>query len=473
MKFTTRFLLVFAAITALIISMSCSGRDPTGLEMARAKIDPLVFGDDYSEDVYFQAFFQTNYTAVQVDSVYAYGGFAFDGARSLKVNVAPEGSALGGYTGGVLTSIASRDLADFNALTFYARSDAAITLNEVGFGNDNTGTSLYGTSRIEDPSRQLRGIALTRDWTFFVVPIPSPSKLISERGLFTFAEGVEAAYPDGYDIWFDEIRFAKLDNITIVSSSFPSVSGQYFIGSTVTLQGATTTFNVDGDVFNVAHSPDYYEFVSSDPSVAIVKRGEVRVVGTGSANITATLQDVAVNGTVTLTGNVPPSAPAPSPTVPAGDVISLFSDVYDDVPVDTWRANWGGVTTQVQDYEVAGNDSKMYSSLNWVGIEFRNPEVDASAMTYFHLDIYAPEGTNFKVKLVSFPPELSRSVETLDLVLDANSTPAFNAGTWSSLEIPLTEFQLPVSWDWAHIGQLVLSSSDAKLVLVDNLYWHK
>ncbi|MBK8015320.1 MAG: hypothetical protein IPK20_00555 [Betaproteobacteria bacterium] len=39
--------------------------------------------------------------------------------------------------------------ADFNALTFYAKSSVVSTLNEVGFGNDNTGTSVYSAGARE------------------------------------------------------------------------------------------------------------------------------------------------------------------------------------------------------------------------------------------------------------------------------------------------------------------------------------
>ncbi len=49
--------------------------------------------------------------------------------------------------------------------------------------------------------------------------------------------------------------------------------------------------------------------------------------------------------------------------------------------------------------------------------------------------------------------------------------PAFAAGGWSSLEIPMANFGFTVPVD--NIGQLVLSSSDAPLVLVDNIYWHR
>ena len=185
-------LFALAAISLLVLTAGCSDRNPAGLETARATIDPLVFDDDYGEDVYFQAFLDTHLGAVELDSVYAFAGYAPDGARSLKITVPPEGSALGAYSGGVLTSSGSRDLADFNALTFYARADEPIQFDVVGFGNDNTGTSLYEAGRAN--------VILSRDWTFVVIPIPAPSKLIAERGLFTFAEGVEPRFPKGHEI---------------------------------------------------------------------------------------------------------------------------------------------------------------------------------------------------------------------------------------------------------------------------------
>jgi hypothetical protein len=465
-KLTTRHLLALVAIFLLAFTAGCSDRDPTSLPPAQgSNVESLVFDDAYHPDVYFQAFFQTNIWAVSIDSVYAYGGLAADGARSLKFNVAPENSALGLYTGGVLTSGGARDLAQYNALTFYARTTYPMLLDVIGFGNDNTGNSLFEAGR--------GNISLGPDWSFVVVPIPDPSKLRSERGMLTIAEALDAAHPEGYDIWLDEIRYANLGNIDIFRASMTPSNKVYFVGSTVSIDGTRTIFQIDGGFVPMDHSPGYFDYTSSDESVAVVDRGQVLVVGLGQASITATVQDSTdVLGTVTVTGLEPPSGPAPSPTLPAGDVVSLFSDEYNDSPVDTWRADWGGSTTRVEDYAIDGNNNKMYTSLNFVGIEFLTRTVDASTMTHFHMDVYAPEGTEFKVKLVSFPSETG--AQTQDLVLDETTTPAFTAGGWSSLEIPLEDFQLPeTGWDWGYIGQLVLSTGDAQLVLVDNIYFHK
>jgi len=467
-----RHLLTLTAISLLALVLGCSDRNPTGLDTARANIDPLVFDDDYSEDVYFQAFSNTHYTAVAMDSVFAYEGFAPDGSRSLKINVPAIGSALGAYAGGVLTSSGSRDLADFNALTFYARASEDISMNEAGFGNDNTGNSLYGAG--------IAGVGLNSEWAFVIIPIPNSSKLIAERGLFTFAEGAQEEYPDGYDIWVDEIRYAKLGNIEVIRPTLPSptVPEPYFIGSTVNISGTFTVFRIDGALKIVQHMPGYFDFANSNSSVAAVVGNEVQIIGEGTTTITASLEftpgdTTEVIGAITVNGYEQPTVAAIPPTLPAEDVISMYSDVYNDVLVDTWRADWGGVTTQVTDVVIAGDNNKQYSSLNWVGIDFQTELIDASDMTHLHMDVYAPEGTSFNVKLVSYP-DGSAGAQTQDLVMDDTTTPAFNKLTWCSLDIPLEDFDLPAEgWDWAYLGQMVLSSANTRLVLVDNIYFHQ
>lgn len=455
---------VLIAVSLLSLCVGCSERNTQGLEVARAPIDPLVFDDDllgFSDDatgdVYFQAFSGTHIYAVTMDSLQAQAG-----SGSMKVTVPPQDFPQGAYAGGVLTSVGSRDFADFNALTFYARSSIPSTLNVAGFGNDNTGTSLYEAGR--------SNVALTTDWTFFVIPIPNSSRLLAERGLFTFAEGWEEQAPEGHEIWFDEIRFAQLDNITDPFPIMPSALKQSFIGATVSLSGTFTRYTIDGAYVVVNHSPGYFDFVISDPTVAEVDQDKIRIVGVGNTTVNATLNGEAVGGSVLLTGYQPPAASAPAPDVPAGDVISLFSDVYQDEPVDQWNPNWGA-PTQLDDYPVAGNATKMFSGLTFAGIDFASRTLDLTSMTHLHLDVFAPAGTNFKVKTVLFDGDGGNLIEQIELVFDDASTPAFAIGEWSSLEIPLADFGFTNALD--HVAQLVISSSDARLVLVDNIYWHR
>lgn len=459
-----RLTAALAPFALLVLFTGCSERDVSTLDVARAPIDPVVFADDLVGlggngvgDVYYQPFSGTYTYAVTLDSLQARSG-----ARSLKVVVPGQDSPLGAYAGGVLTAVGARDFADFNALTFYARSSVPTTLNEAGFGNDNTGTSRYTAGR--------SNIALTTDWTFVVIPIPNPSRLIAERGLFTLAEGFETAHPEGHTIWFDEIRFAHLENIEDPFPIIPSSMKQYFVGSTVSLQGTYTRYSIDGAYVVVNHAPGYFDFTTTDPAVARLEGDEIRVVGEGNAVVNATLNGEPVGGTVLLTGFLPPDGPAPAPAQPAGDVISLFSDAYTDRTVDQWNPNWGA-PTQLADYAVDGNTTKMFTGLTFAGISFTSHTLDVTAMTHLHLDVFAPAGTDFKVKMVAFDGNDGNLVQQIELPFGADSTPAFAAGAWSSLDIPVADFGFTATLD--HVGQLVISTSDARLVLVDNIYWHR
>jgi hypothetical protein len=470
-----RQILVLSAVS-LLLTAGCEDRDPTELEVGRLSIDPVVFDNAYGDGVYFQPFFETHYLAASIDSVYAYDasrlggvGFAPDGARSWKINVPPIGSALGPYSGGVLTPAVGRDLTDYNALTFWVRSNAeGAQLNVAGFGNDNTGTSLFETSR--------GAIPLTREWTYHIVPIPDPSRFINERGLFLFAEAAEEAFPDGYDIWFDEIRFDTVDGIDLLLTQLSgqsSIVRRYFTGMRIAPGGGTSIYTYEGVNLRVDHSARFYDFTVSDPGVASVNEiGDISVTGTGPATITASLLETAARGAIRMEGYPPPTSGPARPTLPASSVISLFSDAYDDRPVDTWKADWDGVTTVYEEYSVGGDAAKLYYNMNYFGIEFLSRPVNASQMTHFHLDVYAVAGTQFEVKLQSILPG-GTELETV-VFLNAESTPAFQPGGWSSFEIPLSDFDLPEGWDWSRVSRLILgASADVQLILVDNVYWHK
>jgi hypothetical protein len=457
-KLKRAHLLVLATVPFLLLGAGCSERDPSSLDQARAPIDPLVFDDDFGADVYPQPFSNTYINAVSTDSIYAQSG-----TRSKKITIPGEGSALGAYSGGVFTSVTGRDFADFNALTLYARSSVNSVLNEAGFGNDNTGFSRFSAGRANIP--------LDTEWSFIVIPIPDASRLISERGLFTFAEAWEPAHPEGHEIWVDEIRFAQLANISNPRPVMPTVDKQYFTGATVSLSGTHTTFDLDGADIQVNHMPGYFDFAVSDPSVAVVENGEVRVVGVGNAIITASLDTIPAEGSATLETFLSPTQAAPSPTLPAEDVISMFGETYTNVPIESWNPHWTWSTTELAEYSVLGDNTLMYSSLNFVGVVFTAQTINASAMTHLHMDVFAPVGTNFKVKVVLFTDDNGMALDDDELTFDASSTPAFTPGEWSSLDIPLDDFNVLDFWD--HVGQLVLSTDDARLVLVDNVYWHR
>ncbi len=160
--------------------------------------------------------------------------------------------------------------------------------------------------------------------------------------------------------------------------------------------------------------------------------------------------------------------PAPAPTEAAANVISLFSNSYTDVPVDTWLTTWSAAT--LTDIQISGNDTKLYESVNFLGIETVGPNlVDASSMTSFHMDIWTPNMTTFRIKLVDFGADgVFGGGDDSEHEIPFTS-PAQNE--WISYEIPLTDFTGLASTE--HIAQYILSGLPVGggTVYVDNVYF--
>lgn len=164
-----------------------------------------------------------------------------------------------------------------------------------------------------------------------------------------------------------------------------------------------------------------------------------------------------------------PSSAAPAPSLPAENVISLFSDAYTSVTVDTWRTGWSAAT--LEETSVSGNAVKKYSDLDFVGIETTTSPIDATSMTHFHTDIWTADLTTFRIKLVDFGANGvfdggGDDVEH-EIVI---SNPEQNK--WISLDIPLSEFTGLTTR--AHIAQFIYSGAPAGsgTVYIDNVYFH-
>lgn len=150
------------------------------------------------------------------------------------------------------------------------------------------------------------------------------------------------------------------------------------------------------------------------------------------------------------------------------DYISLFSEIEDNVVVDTWRTSWS--VGDYQEVEFDGVLTKYYTNLDFVGIETIANPIDASEMTHFHTEFYTENATAFKVKLVDLGPDGVYSGDDLsqhEIVID---NPAQNE--WVSLDIPLSEFEGLTGT--SNIGQLIYAATPTgeANVYVRNVYFH-
>lgn len=445
-------------LAVVLLSLAAAGcAKHTGI-LAPRITDPLVFTDDFAGSVDWQSFGGSKLDALSIDKTVSYSG-----AASVKLTVPAPGDPSGGYAGGAFTTTRTRDLSGYDALTFRARADHAITVDVVGIGNDNTGTSRH--------TAEMRAVAMDTAWALYVIPLPLASRLTDEGGLFFISEGPEGGA--GASIWLDDIMFAKLGTIVNESASIPTLTLKPDVGSLVTFAGAQVTCSVAGVPQTLGIMPGYFTFVSSADTVAVGGEGTLRAVGFGTATVTASLGGLPATGVLTLVPNPIPVAGAPVPTLPAASVRSLFSNSYPNATtVDTWSTTWDGA--DVADVKVAGNDTKKYTNLVFAAVEFTGAHtLDATAMTHLHLDVWAAGGTNVKVKLVDFGANGvfgGGDDREHELTFTAASTPALSVRTWSSLEIPLAAFTRLTTR--GHLAQMFLGG-DTGTLYVDNVYFHQ
>ena len=168
-------------------------------------------------------------------------------------------------------------------------------------------------------------------------------------------------------------------------------------------------------------------------------------------------------------GGDEPTAPATTPTQNAADVISLFSNAYTNVTVDTWRTDWSMAT--LEDIQIMGDDVKKYTDLDFVGVETVGGNlIDASSMTHFRVDVWTPNMTTLRIKLVDFGADGAfdgGDDSEHELIFD-------NPGQsqWISYDIPLSDFTGLSSS--SNMAQFIFSGLPAGggTLYIDNIYFY-
>jgi hypothetical protein len=475
----------YCKITLLLLAVMF-----TGLSCERELSDdktPLKFSSvgtifddnfvDLGSDFYFP-YGDSKFTAFSVDRSMGYSGTA-----SIRIDVPNANDPLGAYAGGIFRiDGAGRNLTKYDALTFWAKASQGITVGELGFGEDFAANKYITT---------ITNVSVGTAWTKYIIPIPDAAKLVQERGVFRYAAGTQGTNGLGYTLWIDELKFEKLGTI---AHPRPTITGgisrtiNSFIGVTIPLSNLGQTFNLpNGFDQVVVPAVGYFIFKSSNPNVATVNQnGQITVVTAGQTVVTGNIGGVLdtdtnefVGGTnsidsitINSLGNF---SLAPVPIRNPNDVLSVFSDVYTNVPVTYYNGFWTpGSTTGSADFSVNGDNILNYTNFNYVGTAFTNPTLNASSMTHVHFNMYVP---------TAIPPNFSFLISIEDWGPnqvdnggdDTRQQIFVNAGqiqpdTWITIDVPFTLNNK------SNIGLIIyenINGSSLSNFYIDNVYFYK
>lgn len=448
--------------------------------------------------------FRDNFVGMGSDFIRFYGDSNFDALSidrsegyqsnvSIRIDVPQPDNQNGGYAGGIfVVDGVGRDLTKFDALTFWVKASRGVTVDQLGFGED-FGENKYMTT--------LQGLSVGTAWQKVVIPIPDPSKLTQERGLFRYAIGSLGNGLNAFTFWIDEIKFEKLGNNRLLypyifNGDDRTVNG--FIGSSQIVNQLGALYNLaNGQNVNVQVAPDYFTFNNSNPSVLGPfeknQAGQVttRVIAeSGSAVVSAQLGNTEAQGTLTINAaGVFPHAPIPNRS--PSSVISIFSDAYTNVPVRHYNGFFSGSNTQggagnnpnnvdIQTPFPNGNLDNIihYTQLDFVSIGMYETvsRVNVSAMTHFHVDINVKQAINsgnfIRIELHSSEAN-GPTTSSGSFVINAATLLNINPQGWISLDIPLSNF--PGFNDRNNLGQIFFVSGNPGGIFniwVDNVYFY-
>jgi hypothetical protein len=471
-KFNKRFSLTTFGIIALSLFISSCEREVSDDAIPAtypSTADIFIDSPVGLTDAFFESFDPAsgaNPTGFNTDNEVAYSG-----STSIRIDVPTPTDPNGSYIGGIFRDRgAGRNLTSYDALTFWVKGSTTATIGTAGFGTD------FGDNKY---SVTMDSIQLSTNWRKIIIPIPDPSKLTQERGMFIFSAGTQSTNGVGYTFWIDELRFEKLGNIALINAfilNSQNITLNTYTGANQTINGLGATFNLsNGQNVTVNAALGYFNFMSSNSNVATVfENGVVNVIGlSGSSVISANVGNVAAQGSLLIysNGNFPQPI---APTNPAANVRSVFSDAYINVVSPNFTPAFGGSTTTTTIDTFNGNQIATYSNNNFTGIMFVETPINATTMTFMHVDVFVPTAATsveFQIRDIGPNQTIETNVNNGNPIGDDKdkrfTASGLLAGQWNSINIPLNG---NLTSQRNNIGAIILAGGPN--FILDNIYFY-
>lgn len=257
---------------------------------------------------------------------------------------------------------------------------------------------------------------------------------------------------------------------------------QYTVGNTCSggLPAPTIgTFTVPAKVVGDApftltqpssNSSGAWTYSSSNTGVGQISGNTMTVVGGGTSTITATQAATSSyssgSTTATFTVTVPATTPAAGPATPPArnpwDVLSQYGSAYTN-QAGVGFFDFGG-SVIVGDVTLGdGSVVKKYTNHSYSGISTNGAQdLNVSAMTHLHMDVWSPDFVSFKVKLEA----------TNGGSLELEVPGAKSQGTWNSYDIPLSSYSSVNLANLRYIVPVTFNPNNTTLYIT-NVYFYR
>jgi hypothetical protein len=180
---------------------------------------------------------------------------------------------------------------------------------------------------------------------------------------------------------------------------------------------------------------------------------------------------------ITSLGFAQPTTSAPVPTKAQADVISVFSQItnnlgtppiitshYTDIPNSNFNPNWGGGSGNVSIEPYAGNVVLKKPILNYQGIVLGSV-TDVGTMQYLHFDYWTDLGTSLRISVISST--------TGEHPYDIDAQGALPKGQWVGVDVPLSYLTNINPLFNFNIKELKFDQGLDKDFYFDNIYFWK
>jgi hypothetical protein len=375
------------------------------------------------------------------------------------INIDPD---WGPNSGATTITIAGNEVVEMANLTYQGLDfNEAINVSSMETVHidlwSETTTSINFSLISQGPIEKFKTLTIAPGWNSYDIPLSfyatAPGTLVPLDNAIQFKfDGTVPATPT---IYYDNIYFYK-------SASTPTITG-------FSIPEKLTT-DADFDIIDpTSTSNGAFTYTSSNTSVATVSGNTIDIVGAGTTIITANQAASggynAGSATTTFVVNFPPptTAPIAPPTRNAGDVISVYSEAYTNLPNINFNPPWGQ-QTQISEQTPAGNKVQRLLNFNYQGIDLAGSK-DVSALDMVHIDIWTPDCSSIDIYLIN--PGSPEYYKTYPLTL----------GSWTSLDIPLLDFTSQgVTLNDVGLFKFVATGwevTGTKTLYYDNLYFYK